>query len=91
MANYDFNGRLKDKRSATTVLDDHWTDNAVVAIVVTRTFVTAGSDETPATYHVSYYALRGVILECSVYMENAGDRELVQRRASQTLQRLRAR
>ncbi|ORB46754.1 hypothetical protein BST40_17485 [Mycobacterium persicum] len=90
VANYDFNGRLKDQRSATTVLHDHWTDNVVVAVVVTRTFVTAGSDEPPATYRASYYALRGVILECSVYMENAGDRELVQRRASQTLQRLRA-
>ncbi|KZS70578.1 hypothetical protein LAUMK35_04227 [Mycobacterium pseudokansasii] len=90
VTNYDFNGRFKDHRSATTVLQDHWTDDAVVAAVVTRTFVTADSHEPPATYLVSYYALRGVILECSVHMETTGDRELVQRRAAETLHRLRA-
>lgn len=87
VANYDYQGRMS-KVTVTTAVEAGRTDGADVVATVTRRFINNGGGK-PATYHVTYYAVRGVILECSIFMEGA-DRSLVQLRAAQTVQRLRA-
>ncbi|BBX96649.1 hypothetical protein MLAC_19430 [Mycobacterium lacus] len=62
---------------------------ADAAVAVTTSFTTSGSHDPPSTYHVVYYAVRGVLLECSIYMEGS-DADQVRQVAARTLQRLRA-
>jgi hypothetical protein len=89
VTNYSQDGAVKNKRIVTTVVEERAVNGAEAAVTVTRTFTTPGSRQPPLTYHVSYHALRGVILECSIYDMDGADRDLVQRRAAETLQRLR--
>jgi hypothetical protein len=89
VVNYDHVSELKDERTVTTVVDARSADGADAAVAVTRTFTTSGSHDPPSTYHVIYYAVRGVLLECSIYME-ADDADVVKQVAVHTLQRLRA-
>jgi hypothetical protein len=87
VTNYDGKGGFKNERTVKTVVEARSADGADSAVTVTRTFTTIGNPAQSATYRVSYYALRGVILECQIFMEGP-DRDLVQKRAVQTLQRL---
>lgn len=89
VTNYFFDGRVKNRRSVTTQVGMRSADSADAAVMVTRTFATLGSRDPSSTYHVTYYAVRGVLLECTIYMEGP-DLDLVQKLAGQTLQRLRA-
>jgi hypothetical protein len=87
VTNYDGNGRLKNERTVKTVVEARSAAGANAALTVTRSFTVIGNPARSATYHVGYYALRGVILECHIFMDGP-DRDLVQKRAAQTLQRL---
>jgi hypothetical protein len=89
VTNYDGDGHVTNERTVKTVVEARSANGADAAVTVTRTFTTMGSSDPPATYYVSYYAVRGVILECTIFMDGT-DRDLVQRRAAETLQRLRA-
>ncbi len=88
VTNYDFTGKFKNERTVSTAVQSRAPDRTYAA--VTTTFTTFGGSEPPATYHVSYYAVRGVILECTIYNFYGADSDLVRQRAAQTLQRLRA-
>ena len=70
-------------RCGSTRVDARSADGADAAVAVTRSSASAG------TYHVMYYAVRGVLLECATNLEGA-DVDLVKRLGAQTLQRLRA-
>jgi hypothetical protein len=87
VTNYNQDGRVKSQLTVKTVVDVHAADGTEAA--VTRTFSTTVGRYRSATYHVVYFAVRGVIVECTIFMEGA-DRDLVQQRTAQTLQRLRA-
>jgi hypothetical protein len=89
VTNYDRGSELKDERTVTTVVDARSADGADAAVAVTRSFTTSGSHDPPSTYHLLYYAVRGVLLECSIYMDG-GDADLVKQVAARTVQRLRA-
>jgi hypothetical protein len=89
VTNYDYGNRAKNERTVTTVVEAPSADGADAAVTVTRSFVTIGSHDPSSTYHVVYYALRGVLLECSIYMDGA-DADLVKGVAAHTLQKLRA-
>jgi hypothetical protein len=94
VTNYGFGGRFKNRRTVTTAVESRSPDRTAaggaVAVAVARTFTTtAGDSEAPATYHVSYSAVRGVILECTIYNFDGADRDLVKQRAAATLARLR--
>ncbi|KZS59800.1 hypothetical protein [Mycobacterium ostraviense] len=89
VTNYFFDGRVKNHRTVTTQVGVRSAAGADAAVTVTRTFTTIGSRDPSSTYHVTYYAVRGVLLECTIYMEGP-ELDLVQKLAGQTLQRLRA-
>ncbi len=92
VANYDYASEVTNERDVTTVVDATGTTEAKgadAAVTVTRSFHLNGSPNPPSTYHVAYYAVRGVLLECAIYMDDT-DVELVKRVEAQTLQRLRA-
>ncbi len=89
VANYNYGSQVTNERTVTTVVEATSAKGADAAVTVTRTFHLIGSPDPPSTYHVAYYAVRGVLLECAIYMEDA-DAELVKHVAAQTLQRLRA-
>jgi hypothetical protein len=89
VTNYDSTGRLKSERTVSTIVDKRTADGADAAVTVTRTFIPVRNRKPSATYHVSYYALRGVILQCSIYQMDGPDSGLVQRRAAETLRTLR--
>lgn len=89
VTNFGRNRQHKNDRTVTTVPDDSWPGGADAAISVTRSFVTVGSQDPPSTYHVAYYALRGIVLECSIYMEGP-DVDVAKRLATATIQKLRA-
>lgn len=61
----------------------------IAAVAVTRTFTTADGRDPSSTYHVAYYAVRGVLLECTSYLQGA-DLDLVRQLATRTVQKLRA-
>lgn len=52
-------------------------------------FTTADGRDPSSTYHVAYYAVRGVLLECTSYLQGA-DLDLVRQLATRTVQKLRA-
>jgi hypothetical protein len=87
VTNYGVRGEVRNERTVATAVEARSPDGSYAA--VTRTFTLVGGHEPPLTDHVSYYAVRGVILECWIYMDGS-DRDLVRQRAAQTLQRLRA-
>jgi hypothetical protein len=89
VANYDYGSQVTNERTVTTAVEATSAKGADAAVTVTRSFHLIGSPDPPSTYHVAYYAVRGVLLECAIYMEDA-DAELVKHVAAQTLQRLRA-
>jgi hypothetical protein len=89
VTNYDRGSERKDERTVTTVVDARSADGADAAVAVTRSFTPSGSHDPPSTYQVLYYAVRGVLLECSVYMDG-DDAGLVKQVAARTVQRLRA-
>lgn len=89
VTNYYVDGQVKDRRTVSTQIQSHAARDADAAVTVTRTFATIGSRDPASTYQVSYCAVRGVLLECTIYMEGA-ERDLVQRLADQTLRNLRA-
>lgn len=89
VTNYFHDGQLKDERDVTTEVDTRSAAGADAAVTVTRTFTTAGNRDLSSVYHVAYYAVRGVLLECTMYMEDA-DLALVRRLATHTLEELRA-
>lgn len=90
VTNYAGDGKFKSERNVQTVVEGRSASGDEAAVTVTRTFTPVGNRKPPATYHVTYHAVRGVILECSIYQMDDPDRSLVQRRAAETLQRLRA-
>ncbi len=90
VTNYNQDGSIKNKRIVNTAVEGRAVNGPGASVTVTRTFTTPDGRTAPMTYHVSYYAVRGVILECSIYDVTGADSELVQRGAAQTLQRLRA-
>ncbi|HEY9304214.1 MAG TPA: hypothetical protein VIO95_07985 [Mycobacterium sp.] len=78
--------QIADARTVTTTVD---TRSANDAVAVTRfSEETAGGQRPSSTYHVMYYAVRGILLECATNL-NGSDIDLVKRLALQTLQRLR--
>jgi hypothetical protein len=89
VTNYYNGGRVKNERTVSTEVQTPSASGADAAATVTRTFTTIGSRDPASTYHVAYYAVRGVLLECTIYMEGT-DVDLVKRVADQTLDRLRA-
>jgi hypothetical protein len=88
VTNYDRGSEVKSDRAVTTQVEARSADGADAAVVVTRTFTPSGSIDPPSTYHVAYYAVRGVLLECAIYMEGA-DADVVRQVATRTLQKLR--
>jgi hypothetical protein len=90
VTNYNQDGSIKNKRIVTTVVEGRAVNGPGASVTVTRMFTSPGGGKAPMTYHVNYYAVRGVILECSIYDMGSADGELVRRQAAQTLQRLRA-
>lgn len=90
VTNYDGDGTFKNRRHVHTVVEGRSADGADAAVTVTRTFITPGDRQPLVSYHVTYYALRGVILECASHDMKSADRDLVQRRVAETLRRLRA-
>jgi hypothetical protein len=77
--------QITDVRTVTTTVDTHSAD----AVAVTRfSDETAGTQNPSSTYHVMYYAVRGVLLECATNLHGS-DVDLVKRLAAQTLQKLR--
>lgn len=89
VTNYFLDGRVKNQRDITTAVEARSAAGADAAVTVTRRFTTIGSRDPSSTYHVAYYAVRGVLLECTMYMEGA-DLEQVKRLATQTINKLRA-
>ncbi|MCV7077921.1 hypothetical protein [Mycobacterium szulgai] len=89
VTNYFLDGRVKNQRNVTTKVEARSASGADAAVTVMRTFTTIGSRDPASTYHVAYYAVRGVLLECTMYMEGA-DLDVVQRLATQTVNKLRA-
>jgi hypothetical protein len=92
ISNYDYSSQSSIERTVTTAVEATGTSEAKgadAAVTVTRSFHLTDSPNPPATYHVSYYAVRGVLMECAIYMEDA-DAEIVKHTAAQTLQRLRS-
>jgi hypothetical protein len=90
VTNYDGDGKFKSQRNVQTAVEGRSADGPEASVTVTRTFIPVGNRKAAATYQVSYYAVRGVILECSIYKMDGPDRSLMQRRAAETLRRLRA-
>jgi hypothetical protein len=89
VTNYDNGGRVKNERTVNTEIQTRSASGADAAAAVTRTFTTLKSRDPASTYHVVYYAVRGVLVECTIYMEGS-DVDVVKRAAAQTLDRLRA-
>ncbi len=89
VTNHFLDGAVKNERTVTTEVKARGAGGADAAVAVTRTFTSAGSIEPSSTYHVAYYAVRGVLLECTIYLEGA-DLDLVRRLATQTVRKLRA-
>lgn len=89
VTNYDYSDEAKNERAVTTVIQAAAARGAEAGVAVTRSFTTVTSHEPPSTYHVEYYALRGVLLECSIYMEGA-DADMVKAVAARTLRKLQA-
>jgi hypothetical protein len=86
----DADRQVADDLTVTTTVEAPSADGADAAVAVTRSsIVTAGRRSTSAPYHVRYYAVRGVLLECATNLEGR-DIDLVKRLAAQTLQKLRA-
>jgi hypothetical protein len=87
--NYDSDDEAVNERAVTTVVRAPAAGGAEAGVAVTRSFTTVSSHEPPSTYHVEYYALRGVLLECSIHMEGA-DADIVTAVAARTLRNLQA-
>jgi hypothetical protein len=88
VTNYDRASDIKSERTVTTQVEAPSDDGADAAVGVTRTFTPTGSIDPPSTYHVAYYSVRGVLLECTIYVEGA-DADMVRQVAAHTLQKLR--
>jgi hypothetical protein len=79
----DPDGQVTDTRTVVTTVDTRDGDDAVT---VTRS---TNDDQSPtASYHVVYYAVRGILLECATNWSGS-DVDLVKRLAVETLNRLR--
>lgn len=89
VASYEHGTQATTERTVTTVVEATSTKGADAAVIVNRSFHLNGSPNPPSNYHVAYYAVRGVLLECTIYMEDA-DADLVKHVEARTLQRLRA-
>ncbi|CAM4349280.1 hypothetical protein MB901379_02680 [Mycobacterium basiliense] len=89
VTNYFLDGQAKNRRSVTAQVEERFATGADAAVAVSRTFTTASSRDPALTYHVMYYAVRGVLLECTIYLEGS-DLNLVHTLATQTMHRLRA-
>ena len=87
ITNHFIDGQVKDQRNVTTAVETRSAAGADAAVTVTRTFTTVGSRDPSSTYHVAYYAVHGVLLECTIYMEGA-ELDQVKQIASHTLQKL---
>ncbi|QUR67708.1 hypothetical protein [Mycobacterium spongiae] len=87
VTNYFRDGQVKDERTVTTVVETRSAAGADAAAAVTRTFTNETGPEPTPRYHVAYYAVRGIVLECTVYMEGA-DLDLVTRLGTATLHKL---
>ena len=88
ITDHDKSGKTKAERTVTTVRDEPWPGGTDVAVSVTRSFGTARNTKPPLTYHVAYFALRGVILECSIFMKGP-DVDVVKGLAAATIAKLR--
>ena len=78
------------ERTVTTTLNRRPVGPADAALAVTRSFTPVDDPHrSPATYYVSYYAVRGLLLECTTNMTDS-DVGLMKKVAAQTLRRLHA-
>lgn len=89
VTNHFLDGQVKNRRDVSTTVDSRSADGADAAVVVTRKFTPVTGRDPASTYRVEYYAVRGVLLECTIYLEGA-ELEQVKQVAVHTLQRLRA-
>ncbi|KCG05350.1 hypothetical protein, partial [Mycobacterium tuberculosis] len=89
VTNHFLDGTVKNERTVTTEVEALSAGGADAAVAVTRTFTTADGRDPSSTYHVAYYAVRGVLLECTSYLQGA-DLDLVRQLATRTVQKLRA-
>lgn len=79
------------RRTVATTIEARSTDAADATLAVTRsTTVTAPGPNHTMIYHLTYYWVRGVLLECATNLVGT-DVDVVNRVAAQTLQKLRAR
>ncbi|GAB4988148.1 hypothetical protein MAHJHV61_34200 [Mycobacterium avium subsp. hominissuis] len=87
----DPDGGAPVPRVAVTTIGARSAGGADAALEVTRSAtVTVPGPLRTMVYHVSYYWVRGVLLECATNLTGA-DTDLVNRVAAQTLQRIRTR
>jgi hypothetical protein len=89
VTNHFLDGEAKNRRDVTTSVETRSADGADAAVTVTRTFVPIASRDPSSTYYVAYYAVRGVLLESTIYLEGA-ELDQVKQIAARTLQRMRA-
>jgi hypothetical protein len=87
VTNHFPDGHVKNRRDVSTVVQARSAAGADAAVTVTRSFTTINSRDPATTYHVAYYAVRGVLLECTIYMEGS-ELDQVQQIASRTVQKL---
>ncbi len=69
VTNHFLDGTVKNERTVTTEVEALSAGGADAAVAVTRTFTTADGRDPSSTYHVAYYAVRGVLLECTSYLQ----------------------
>ncbi|OBK21382.1 hypothetical protein A5634_10180 [Mycobacterium asiaticum] len=89
VTNHFLDGEVKNRREVATSVEARAAEGADAAVTVTRRFTPIAGRDPASTYHVEYYAVRGVLLECTIYLEGA-ELEQVKQAAAQTVQRLRA-
>lgn len=89
VTNHFLDGQVKNRREVVTTVESRSAPGADAAAVVTRKFTPTAGHDPASTYHVEYYAVRGVLLECTVYLEGA-ELDQAKQVAARTLQRLRS-
>jgi hypothetical protein len=81
----------EDVRTVATTIDARSADGADAALKVTKsTTVSAPGPSHTMVYHLTYYWVRGVLLECATNLDGS-DVDVVNHVGAQTLQKLRTR
>lgn len=87
VTNHFLDGEVKNRREVATSVESRSADGADAAVVVTRKFTPVTGRDPASSYHVEYYAVRGVLLECTIYLEGV-ELQQVKGVAAQTLRKL---